>query len=80
MGIEAYHKEQTEKAQALSYLLTNCNDGRRKTLYCVALLELQEINAVLDEIEAARDSKAMPKRNSGIDGRAFAINRTAQGH
>ena len=46
IGIEAYNAEQTEKTELLNLLLANYNDGRKKTLFCVAvnLLELQEIN------------------------------------
>ena len=53
IGIEAYNAEQTEKTELLNLLLANYNDGRKKTLFCVAvnLLELQEINEILLQIK-----------------------------
>ena len=49
IGIEAYCKEQHKKAEILQTLLSDYNDGRKKTFYCVAvnLLPLQDIeNAI----------------------------------
>ena len=45
IGVEAYNAEQAEKACILDILLAHYNDGRKKTLFCVAvnLLELQEL-------------------------------------
>ena len=37
IGIEQYNLEQQEKTQILSYLLSNYNDGRRKSFFCVAV-------------------------------------------
>ena len=44
-GMEVYNTEQMEKARILDVLISNYNDGRKKTLFCVAvnLLELQEL-------------------------------------
>ena len=44
IGAERYNAEQGEKVQLLEYLLSSCNDGRRKTLFCLAvnLLERRE--------------------------------------
>jgi len=52
-GIDDYNVEQAEKANILEVLLSNYNDGRKKTLFCVAvnLLELQELQTVLREID-----------------------------
>lgn len=52
-GIEAYNTEQTEKAEILEFLLSNYNDGRKKTLFCVAvnLLDLSELHEVLRQIK-----------------------------
>ena len=43
--MEVYNTEQMEKARILDVLISNYNDGRKKTLFCVAvnLLELQEL-------------------------------------
>jgi len=49
MGIEAYCEEQNKKVKILRTLLSDYNDGRRKTFYCVAinLLPLQDIENVM---------------------------------
>ena len=59
IGIEAYNAEQVEKTEILNLLLTNYNDGRKKTLFCIAvnLLELQEINEILMQIEGNPEQK-----------------------
>lgn len=53
-GIDSYHTELSEKASILKYLLENYNDGRRKTLFGVAinLLELNDIKVGIKEIES----------------------------
>ena len=45
----------------LDMLLSGYNDGRKKTLFCIAvnLLEIQELRAVLREIECSPDIKTM---------------------
>ena len=55
--IDAYNAEQAEKAKILEIFLSNYNDGRKKTLFYIAvnLLELQELQAVLWEIEHNSD-------------------------
>ena len=60
-GVEAYNKEQQEKVRILDILLSGYNDGRKKTLFCVAvnLLELQELQEVLREIENRPDIKML---------------------
>ncbi|OUP29288.1 DUF3795 domain-containing protein [Faecalibacterium sp. An192] len=57
IGLDAYNREQQAKAAFLQYLLEHFNDGRRKTLFCVAVNlldweELQEAAACLREKEA----------------------------
>ena len=37
IGIEAYNAEQEEKVEILGTLLAGYNDGRKKTLFCVAV-------------------------------------------
>jgi len=53
MGLENYHAELAEKVEILKYLLANCNDGRRKSFFCIAvnLLELQDIKPIMEKIE-----------------------------
>lgn len=60
-GIESYNAEQLEKAKILNILLSGYNDGRKKTLFCVAvnLLELQELKTVLRQIENRPDMETL---------------------
>ncbi len=53
IGIIAYNAEQEEKIEILNMLLTEFNDGRRKSFYCVAvnLFELAEIEAIIKQIK-----------------------------
>ena len=57
IGMEAYNAEQEEKARILDILLAGYNDGRKKTLFCVAvnLLDLQDLQAVFRQIEDRAD-------------------------
>ena len=59
--MEVYNTEQMEKARILDVLLSNYNDGRKKTLFCVAvnLLELQELQAVLREVACRSDMETL---------------------
>ena len=52
IGVEAYNKEQARKAKILRTLLSDYNDGRRKTFYCVAinLLPLPDIENVMKQV------------------------------
>ena len=58
IGIDAYLIELTEKMEILNYLLDNYNDGRRKSFFCIAvnLLELQDVKAVVEQIETETKS------------------------
>ncbi len=57
IGISAYNAEQKEKRRILDYLLANYNDGRRKTLFSVAvnLLDIDELQSVMQQLEANED-------------------------
>ncbi len=50
IGVEAYTLELLEKRKYLDYLLSDCNDGRRKGFFCLAanLLELSDLQGVID--------------------------------
>jgi hypothetical protein len=67
IGIGSYHTELSEKATILMYLLDNYNDGRRKTVYSLAvnLFELTDIKAVIQEIES-KVSQSMPIKEKAI--------------
>lgn len=62
MGAAAYRAELDEKTATLRYLLENCNDGRRKTFFCLAvnLLELRELQGIISKIKADIPSDAAP--------------------
>ncbi|MCI9508167.1 MAG: DUF3795 domain-containing protein [Angelakisella sp.] len=64
MGPEAYAREQAERAKLLDWLLTQYNDGRRKTLYCLAvnLLELGALQGAVREMEASPQWPEMDKK------------------
>lgn len=52
IGAEMYRAEQETKAHILEWLLQNCNDGRKKTFFCLAvnLLELEDVRKVMEQI------------------------------
>lgn len=53
IGIEEYSREQEEKAELLDYLLSSCNDGRRKSFFCTALnlLELEDVREAVGAVK-----------------------------
>lgn len=61
-GLEAYHREQAEKAKILDIFLSRYNDGRKKTLFFIAanLLELPELQAALSQAERKAAAEALP--------------------
>ena len=61
IGIEAYNAEQEEKVEILGVLLAGYNDGRKKTLFCVAvnLLKIHELREVLRKIENRSDLETL---------------------
>lgn len=64
IGVEQYNLEQQQKIQALNYLLSNFNDGRRKSFFCVAvnLLELSEIQEAIEQLETDMELSALPTK------------------
>ena len=68
IGLSAYNAEQEEKRRILDFLLLNYNDGRRKTLFCIAvnLLEIVELQEVLRQIEVDKDfhSKELKEKSA----------------
>jgi len=67
IGMEAYEAELNEKIKILEKLLTDFDDGRRKSFYCLAvnLLELQDIKEIMRKTAEATkpDSKLKEKAN-----------------
>lgn len=53
IGINNYNKEQKEKIRILNFLLSNYNDGRKKTFFLVAvnLMDLNDLRELLAQIE-----------------------------
>ncbi len=68
MGIEFYCEEQRQKAEILKMLLSDYNDGRRKTFYCIAvnLLPLQDIESVMKQVENTSFDKLTTKEKTQI--------------
>lgn len=60
IGIENYAAEQAEKTKLLNDLLKRYNDGRKKTLFCLAvnLLELDELTEIVEQADA--ETQGMP--------------------
>lgn len=54
LGLEAYLARLRESVRLLEELLSDCNDGRRKTLFCTAacLLPPEDMRAVLERLRA----------------------------
>ena len=73
IGIEAYKVELNLKIKVLEDLLTNYNDGRRKSFYCLAinLLNLVDIEIVMGQIRNDTDPQATIKENAMIAVRLF---------
>ncbi len=61
IGLSAYNAEQKEKRRILDFLLSNFNDGRKKTLFSVAvnLLNIDELQNVIQQLEADEDFNDM---------------------
>lgn len=53
LGAELYSAEQQKKRILLNHLLSAYNDGRKKTLFCVAvnLLELDDLENIVNELD-----------------------------
>ena len=68
IGIEAYNAEQEEKVEILGTLLAGYNDGRKKTLFCVAvnLLKIHELRAVLGKIENRSDLENLTLKEKAL--------------
>lgn len=68
IGIEAYNAEQEEKVEILGVLLAGYNDGRKKTLSCVAvnLLKIHELREVLGKIENRSDLENLTLKEKAL--------------
>ena len=70
IGVKAYQEEQREKAAVLNELLENYNDGRKKTLYCLAvnLLELDDLKRVMEQIKEKETGLSVKEKASYMAG------------
>ena len=53
IGLAKYHEVLRDKARILEHLIANYNDGRRKTLFSIAvnLLELSDLQMIMEKVE-----------------------------
>lgn len=58
IGIENYNEAQREKVEILRFLLSNYNDGRKKTLFCTAvnLMDLNDLRELRAQLENCPES------------------------
>ncbi len=81
IGAESYDAEQVEKRRILDRLLAEYNDGRKKTLFCLAanLLPLEDLRTVFEDTDLQlpiRDrAKLMKKRLKGKSGIELKLRR-----
>ena len=73
IGIEVYIDEQNEKISILTELLSNFNDGRRKSFFCLAvnLLDLQDIKTVLTRLDTEIQSETHIKQKAATATQLF---------
>lgn len=73
IGLERYQSELDEKMEILKFLLENYNDGRRKSLFCVAvnLLELQDLKTVVNEIKERAKPDSPIKEKAALAAETF---------
>jgi len=68
IGIDTYNREQLRKREILDLLLSNFNDGRRKTFFCIAvnLLNLEDLEITMEQLVkcTSRESFSL-KQKSG---------------
>ena len=69
-GLERYHAEQAERRDILAFLLEHCNDGRRKTRFCLAA-NLLSLPALREARDAAGAMAELPLKERG--GRVSAL-------
>lgn len=70
IGVKAYQEEQGEKATILNELLENYNDGRKKTLFCLAvnLLELDDLRKVMGQIKEDEECLSIKEKAARMAG------------
>ena len=68
LGLEPYQAELDQKRRILDELLGNYNDGRKKSLFCLAvyLLDLPDLRAVMAELTAAIAESTPPGEKAAL--------------
>lgn len=68
IGIGKYNLEQEEKMEMLDYLLSVCNDGRRKSFFCVAvnLLELSDMREAMERIRGNEELLSLSAKERAV--------------
>ena len=68
MGISAYTAEQAKKTHILDHLLAQYNDGKKKTLFCLAvnLLEVEELTAIIEQAEVKTQGMPLKEKSAFI--------------
>ncbi len=68
IGTEAYQAELKEKARILHILLEQYNDGKKKSFFCLAvnLLELEDLQAALEQMETKRGTETLPMKEKAL--------------
>ena len=81
IGIDAYSKELNDIITVLETLLTNYDDGRRKSFLCTALnlLELQNIKNAVTQIELEASPEQPIKERAAVAVRVFQMTAEKQG-
>ena len=66
LGIELYSAEQQRKKVLLNHLLNTYNDGRKKTLFCVAvnLLELEDLEIIISELDKNTSNLTLKEKST----------------
>jgi len=81
IGIDVYYDELSKKIELLKILLSNYNDGRRKSFYClvVNLMELDDIRMIMEQVEAKISKDMSLKEISAIVSQLFEEKATQKG-
>lgn len=66
LGAERYLAEQQRKKALLTHLLDAYNDGRKKTLFCVAvnLLELHNLENIISELDENTSTLTLKEKSA----------------
>ena len=66
LGIELYSAELQRKQVLLNHLLSTYNDGRKKTLFCVAvnLLELDDLENTISELDENTSNLTLKEKSA----------------